>query len=204
MRKIVLFSILLFILLSCNKARTNRDITENNISITDMINEVIEIEEFHDIEFAYDSRDMFYYFFSDIKNNYFDYDNTYIIIKDSPHKDNYLLPEERYIVKNDDIEIHYYPSYFLLPSVQKKYIVDGFIPEYMPFEVILNKHSKKYYLGKYIGRNIDEAFSDFDNTYNILRRDINDVIYVFSNGWGDIRFITYNNIVTTIIYSYYL
>jgi hypothetical protein len=204
MRKIVLFTILLFILLSCNKERTNRNITENNISITENENIIIEVDKIQEFEFIYNSRDIFYYLFSDIKNNYFDYDNTYTIIKDSPHKDNYLLPEERYIVKNDRIEIHYYPSYYLWPHVRIKYIIEEFVPEFMPFEVNIHKHSTKYYLGKYIGKNINEVLEDFDNTYNILRQDINNIIYIFGDESSNIRFITYNNIVTTIKYSYYL
>ena len=199
MRKIVYFTITLSILLSCSRERASINITNEN-------NEAIKINEIQGFEFVYDSRDIFYYLFSDIKNNYndYNYDRNYTIIKDSPFDRDFLLPKESYVVKNDYIEIDYFPSSYFWPEVIEIYRIDGIIPEYLPFQVNIRNYSDKYYLGKYFSKNIDHIFEDFENTYKEVSQDIINKIFIFEDDISYISFSTRNDIITNITLGYFV
>ena len=201
MKKMIYLTITLFLLLSCNREQASKNISESN-NVVSIISENNEIQEF---EFIYDSRDIFYHLFSDIKNNYYDYnyDRNYTIIKDSPFDRDFILPKESYVVKNDYIEIDYYPNEYVRFAVRNIYTIDGIIPNFVPYEVTIKKHSTKYYLGKYIGKNINDVIEDFDNTYTMIIRDINKTLYIYSSELSNISFVTNNNIVNSIIYGYF-
>jgi hypothetical protein len=172
---IILFFSLFFIFYSCKKNENqNKSVPEESKSliVNDYNSNVNELNDYNtnkDVNnvFIYESRDIFYQLFSDIKINYFDYGDNYII-KNNISSD-YLLPKEWFIVQNNIIKIHYFPSVYMGPSVAEKYGYVTFedIPDFFPFCVIINQYSDEYYLGKYIGKDINVFLNDFDNEYRL-------------------------------------
>jgi hypothetical protein len=92
--------------------------------------------------YSQDNRDIFSRLFSDIKFNYAEYGDDYIV---NPYHENYCT------VSNDYIHIFY-----ALESGKPRMI-----------DVTIEKYSNKYYLSKYIGRHFEEVLKDFDNKYEV-------------------------------------
>jgi hypothetical protein len=136
------------------------------------------------IDFTYKSKDIFYYLFSDLKYNYNEYGDDFIL---NSYYDKY------YTVENDYIKIFYSCESGPVDII----------------DVTINKYSNKYYLCNYIGKYFNEVLNDFDNEYEISypqKGGVDLKCYEFKNDelkcWIDF-YIEDNDVIYEIVYRKY-